>query len=140
MTNRSMDEIVKRQNPATLPETASVQEACRIMRDRKIGAILVTGQDGRLAGIVTGRDMVGRVLANALDPKTTQLGAVMTANPDTLGPNAHAIDALRLMRDGGYRHVPILDGGVIVGIVSLFDFEGLERARLDTETGLWEVM
>ena len=140
MTNRSMDEIVKRQNPATLPETASVQEACRIMRDRKIGAILVTGKDGRLVGVVTGRDMVGRVLADALDPTATSLGAVMTANPDTLGPNAHAIDALRMMRDGGYRHVPILDGTAIAGIVSLGDFEGLERARLDTETGLWEVM
>ena len=129
MTNRNMAEIVKRQNPATLPMTATVQEACRIMRDRRIGAILVTG-----------RDIVGRVAAEARDPATTELGAVMTASPDTVGPKAHAIDALRMMRDGGYRHVPILDGTTIVGIVSHGDFEGLERARLDTETGLWEVL
>ena len=140
MANRSMTEIVRRQNPATLPVTATVQEACRIMRDRRIGAILVIGPDGRLAGLVTGRDMVGRVLAQALDPANTQLAGVMTASPDTLGPRAHAIDALRMMRDGGYRHVPILDGEAIVGIVSLGDFHGLERARLDTETGLWEAM
>ena len=140
MTNRNMAEIVKRQNPATLPVTATVLEACRIMRDRRIGAILVTGADGRLAGLVTGRDIVGRVAAEARDPATTELGAVMTARPDTVGPKAHAIDALRMMRDGGYRHVPILDGTTIVGIVSHGDFEGLERARLDTETGLWEVL
>ena len=55
MTNRRMDEIVRRQNPATLPSTASVQEACRIMRDRKIGAILVTmglSPDFRVSWIV----------------------------------------------------------------------------------------
>ena len=140
MTNRSMDEIVRRQNPTTLPLTATVQEACRLMRDKRIGAIRVTGADGLLAGLVTGRDVVGRVAAEAKDPATTPLSAVMTPNPDTLNTAAHAIDALRMMRDGGYRHMPILDGTKIAGIVSLGDFEGLERARLDTETGLWEVM
>ena len=135
MTNRSLAEIVKRQKPAMLSITASVQEACRVMRDRRIGAILVTAGDGTLAGVFTGRDAVGRVVAEALDPATTNLGAVMTAQPDTMGSQAHAIDALRIMQDGGYRHLPILDGEKIVGIVSQGDFQGLERARLDEETG-----
>jgi predicted transcriptional regulator len=51
-----------------------------------------------------------------------------------------AIDALRMMRDGGYRHVPIVERGTIVGIVSHGDFHGLERARLDEETGFWEIL
>ena len=140
MTNRSVTEIVRRQDPATLPLTASVQVACRIMRERKIGAILVTGEDGRLVGLFTGRDAVSRVLAEALDPVATQLVSVMTPRPDTLSHPARAIDALRMMQDGGYRHMPIVDGARIVGIVSYADFSGLERARLDEETGFWEIM
>jgi CBS domain-containing protein len=140
MANRSVTEIVRRQDPATLPHTATVQAACRIMRERKIGAILVTGDDGSLAGLFTGRDAVGRVLAEALDPAATQLASVMTPGPDTLSHPARAIDALRMMQDGGYRHMPIVDGARIVGIVSYADFSGLERARLDAETGFWEIM
>ncbi|MDR3534049.1 MAG: CBS domain-containing protein [Rhodopila sp.] len=140
MTNRKLGEIIKRQNPVTLPATATVQEACRLMRDKRVGAILVTESDGRLAGLFTGRDAVGRVVAEALDAATTTLGAVMTVQPDTLKPHAHAIDALRMMSDGGYRHLPILDGNKIVGIVSHGDFTGLERARLDEETGFWEIL
>jgi len=123
-----------------LPTAATVQEACRLMRDRRVGAILVTEGDGQLAGLFTGRDAVCRVAAEAVDPTTTPLGAVMTVKPDTIGPKAHAIDALRMMQDGGYLHMPIVDGRRIVGIVSNGDFSGLERARLDEETGFWEVL
>ena len=140
MTNRRLGEIVKRQNPKTLPVTATVQEACRLMRDHRIGAILVVEQDGRLAGLFTGRDAVSRVVAEGRDPTLTLISSVMTQGVDTLKPHAHAIDALRMMQDGGYRHMPILDGKKIVGIVSHGDFTGLERARLDEETGFWEIM
>lgn len=140
MSNRKLGEIIRRQNPVTLPVSATVQEACRWMRDRRVGAILVTEADGGLAGVFTGRDAVGRVAAEALDPATIMLGTVMTVRPDTLKPNARAIDALRMMQDGGYRHLPILDGMKIVGIVSYGDFTGLERARLDEETGFWEIL
>lgn len=140
MPNRKLNEIIRRQDPASLPVTATVQQACRMMRERRIGAILVTDLNGRLAGLFTGRDAVGRVVAEALDPATTTLAPVMTGQPDTLKPDARAIDALRMMQDGGYRHLPILDGHTIVGIVSHGDFSGLEQARLDEETGFWEIM
>ena len=68
----------------------------------------------------------------------TKLAAVMTRDPDTMPPGKTAIDALRLMEDGRYRHVPIVDDGKVVGIVSRFDFSGIELDRLDEETGLWE--
>jgi CBS domain-containing protein len=140
MPNRQLNEIIRRQNPASLPVTATVQQACQTMRDRRIGAILVTDLNGRLAGVFTGRDAVGRVVAEALDPAATTLASVMTGQPDTLKPDARAIDALRMMQDGGYRHLPIVDGHKIVGIVSHGDFSGLERARLDEETGFWEIL
>jgi CBS domain-containing protein len=140
MQHRSMTEIVRRQNPATLPESATVREACRVMRDRRVGSVLVTAPDGSLAGLLSGRDVVSRVVAEGRDPARTRLADVMTPKPDRLGPHHRAIDALRMMQDGGYRHVPVVDGERIVGIVSFADFSGLERARLDEETGYWEIL
>jgi len=140
MASTILNEVIRRQNPVTLPVTATVQEACRAMRDRRIGAILVIESDGRLVGLFTGRDVVGRVVAESLDPATTTLGEVMTVEPDTLRPQAQAIEALRMMRDGGYRHLPIVEGRKIAGIVSWGDFTRLEQARLDDASGFKEIL
>ena len=138
LSNREIAEIVRDQNPLILPPESSVQEACRSMRDRRVGAVLVTKPDRQLVGIFTGRDAVSRVLAEGRDSATTRLSEVMTPKPDTMPPGKHAIDALRLMQDGGFRHLPIVEGHMVVGILSRGDFRGLEQARLDEETGLWE--
>ena len=140
MTNRKLAEIVRRQNPVTLPSNATVQEACRLMHKHHIGAMLVTEDGGSLVGVFTGRDAVGRVVAEARDPTTTTLRDVMTPRPDTIAPHALAVHALRAMHDGGYRHLPVVEGGRIIGIVSHGDFAGLEHARLDEETGYWEIL
>jgi CBS domain-containing protein len=139
MTNRRMDEIVRNQHPVTMPATATVREACVKMHERKIGAVLVTNAKGALTGIFTGRDLV-RVIAAGKPAEATKLSAVMTKDPHTMPPGRTAIEALRLMHDGGFRHVPVVDEGRIVGIVSRGDFRGLEHDRLDIETGYWETM
>jgi CBS domain-containing protein len=108
------------------------------MRDRRVGAVLVTEGDHCLVGIFTGRDAVHRVLAEGKSAAHTTLGEVMTREPDTMPSGKMAIEALRLMKDGRYRHLPIVDDGRVVGIVSRFDFSGIELDRLDEETGLWE--
>ena len=64
----------------------------------------------------------------------------MTSEPHHLPPRHTAIDALRLMRDGGFRHVPVVHEGLVIGVVSRGDFRGLEQDRLDVETGIWEGM
>ncbi len=135
---RTVSDIVRTQDPVTLPPSAKVREACQYMRDRRVGAVLVTEGDQRLLGIFTGRDAVHRVLADGKSAARTKLAEVMTRDPDTMPPGKTAIEALRLMEDGRYRHVPIVDGGKVVGIVSRFDFSGVELDRLDEETGLWE--
>jgi CBS domain-containing protein len=135
---RTMSDIVRNRDPAKLPASATVRDACQYMRDRRIGAVLVTEGDHRLLGIFTGRDAVYRVLAEGKSATRTKLAEVMTRDPDTIPPGKTAIEALRLMEDGRYRHVPIVDGGKVVGIVSRFDFSGIELDRLDEETGLWE--
>jgi CBS domain-containing protein len=137
--NREMAEIIRNQQPLTLPPSATVQEACSHMHERRIGAVLVTDGNNQLVGIFTGRDAV-RVLAEGKQPHKTPLQQVMTGNPECLPPRHTAIHALRLMRDGGFRHVPIVEEGVVIGIVSRGDFRGLEQDRLDEETGIWERM
>ena len=131
---RKMSDIVRNRDPVTLSSSATVRDACQCMRDRRIGAVLVTEGDHRLLGIFTGRDAVHRVLAEGKSASRTKLAEVMTA----MRPGKTAIEALRLMEDGRYRHVPIVAGGKVVGIVSRFDFSGIELDRLDEETGLWE--
>jgi CBS domain-containing protein len=138
MTERHLLDIVHDQRPLTLPATATVKDACRSMRERRVGAVLVTEGQQRLVGIFTGRDAVSRVLAEGKNAASTPLAEVMTAKPTTIDPGSKAIDALRLMQDCGFRHLPVTKAGHVVGIVSRGDFRGREQARLDEETGLWE--
>jgi CBS domain-containing protein len=83
---------------------------------------------------------VCRVLAQRRDPSTTRLAEVMTPNPTTMSPDQTAIDALRLMSDGGFRHVPLMKNGQTLGVVSRGDFNGLEQNLDDEERDLWEHM
>jgi CBS domain-containing protein len=122
----------------TLQGSATVKEACRQMRERRVGAILVTDAPRHLVGIFTGRDAVYRILAEGRDPSTTTLAEVMTQKPHTMSPRKSAIDALRQMHDGGYRHIPVVDDGTLVGVVSRNDFGGLEKARIEDEVDVWE--
>ena len=121
-----------------LPPTATVLDAARRMRERNVGAVLVTEEDRRLVGIFTGRDAVGRILAEGRSAADTVLAEVMTHNPECLTSGHSALDALRLMQDARCRHLPIIKDGCVIGIVSRGDFRGLEQDRLDEETGLWE--
>jgi CBS domain-containing protein len=98
------------------------------MGERRIGAVKVV-EHGVLKGIVTERDLVGRLLARDRDPETTRLAEIMTADPETLAPGDSALDALEKMRLGRYRHLPVLDGGEVVGMVSIRDlFEAVRRS------------
>jgi CBS domain-containing protein len=135
---RKLSEIVENQEPLLLPLDTSVQEACRQMRDRRVGAVMVADDERRLVGIFTGRDAVHRVLAAGKSPAGTMLAEVMTPDPHTMPPERLAIEALRHMADARFRHMPVVEDGKILGIVSRSDFSGLELDRLDEETGLWE--
>ena len=135
---RHLFQIIENQNPVMLRPNATVKHACGRMRDRRVGAVLVTDDAARLLGIFTARDAVWRVLAEARDPAVTTLDEVMTRNPRTLSPDKRAIDALRLMQEGGHRHLPVVEKGKVVGVISNVDFRGLEQDRLDEEIGLWD--
>ena len=96
---------------------ASVWDAARLMMNARAGAVLVVS-GGRLVGIFTERDAVYRVMAAERDPRTTRLAEVMTPEPKTLAPEASFGHALLLMHENGFRHVPVVEAGRLVGVVS----------------------
>jgi CBS domain-containing protein len=137
MTNRNLAFIVKDQNPLTMTADHTVQQACKRMAQRHVGAVLVTDKKHNLTGIFTGRDAV-RALAEGKNAGETTLAAAMTRDPHTISPEQTAIDALRVMNDGGFRHLPVVADRKIAGIVSRGDFKGLELDLFEDEVNLWE--
>lgn len=138
MTNRTISFIVKDQNPLMLRLTDTVKHACECMVERRVGAVLVVDSHRKLRGIFTGRDVV-RVMASNPSGGETVLKDVMTREPDTILAGSTAIEALRAMGDGGYRHLPVLDAdGKVLGVVSRSDFKGLELDKFEDEVSLWE--
>ena len=120
MPIRSLRTIVAKQRPITAAKTASVLDAARLMKEHNVGALLVL--DGtRLAGIFTERDGLFRVLAAGRDPATTRLGDVMTPQPQTIHPDEPFLQALRLMHQGRFRHLPVVEFDRPLGMVSVRD-------------------
>jgi CBS domain-containing protein len=131
-----MSDLIRRK-PVTLPPAATVQQACQAMHEHHVGAVLVVDDEQHLLGIFTGRDLV-RLLAEGRNPAHAHLSAVMTKDPRCLAPGQKAEDALAVMHDGGFRHVPVVENGLVVGVVSRGDLARLEGARMNQENGFWE--
>ncbi len=129
MQRRIVPDLVSNQSLASLPPSATVRDAARIMAERHIGAVLVA-VDGRLQGIFTERDLLARVVAAGLDPDDTVLGGVMTPDPDTVAPGDTALVALRRMTECGYRHLPVVSGGQMIGMVSIRDLYAAANSEL----------
>jgi CBS domain-containing protein len=95
-----------------------VVEALRQMRDNRVRAVLVI-DDGALTGIVTLGDCAIKVLLPGHDAKQTRVDQVMTVNPTTVKPDDPVEGCMAMMAERGYRHLPVLDGGKVVGVISI---------------------
>jgi CBS domain-containing protein len=98
--------------------SVSIMEVAQRMVDRNVGAVLVLN-DGRLAGILTERDVLRAVARGLRD--TTRVGDCMTANPETIAPDDTTEHAAVLMLHGGFRHLPVVEGDDLVGVISIRD-------------------
>ena len=121
----AVEEIMTRDVLAVEPATPLV-EAARRMHDRRVGAVVVT-EGGRLVGIVSERDVLRAVATGRLDAPVRDL---MTRAPETVGPDETAGHAGVLMIHGGFRHLPVVDGDDVVGMLSIRD---LVRVSVDDE-------
>ena len=125
MYSMRVKSVMERKKLLIAPPETTVAKAAKLMAKKNVGAVMVV-VDKRLAGIFTERDAVFRVIAAGLDPGTTTIGEVMTPDPVTVDPKEIFGRALLAMHDGGFRHVPVVENGEPIGIVS-------SRSALDPE-------
>lgn len=133
MRRKIVPDIIAANQPfITVSPDMTVRAAAELMTLRKVGALLVA-VDGRLVGILSERDVVGRVVAKSLDVDTLRVGQVMTPDPVCVRPDDQAVTALDLMQRKGFRHLPVLDGTTICGILSIRDLYHAVHASLEEE-------
>ncbi len=119
---RTVFQSMPQRHVVSLAPDASVWEAACVMTKANCGSVLIINTSGVMLGILTERDLMTRVLAKALNPQTTRVSDVMTADPHCVGPNTRVSDAVLIMIERGFRHLPIVnDEGKILGVFSVRD-------------------
>jgi CBS domain-containing protein len=108
------------QSTHSVSPATSVAVAVALMNEHGIGAVLVV-DDSRLAGILTERDVLRRLIATGRGAATIAAQEIMTTNPETVSPRDLATEALERMTRGGFRHLPVVDHGELRGILSMRD-------------------
>lgn len=106
--------------PVTVPISATLGQAIREMIEKKVGAILVTGSEGELLGILTERDFLTKI-AGETGYEQLPVSRFMTSSPETVAPTDLLAVVLGKMDSGGYRHLPVVDAGKPVGVISVRD-------------------
>lgn len=117
---QQVQEIMARQVHSVTVET-SLLDVARMMRDKKIGDVLVNNQDGTLRGIVTDRDIVVRADATSRPLDKTKAGEICSSQLVKISPTASLDEAVKIMRDNAVRRVPVVSNGKAIGVVSLGD-------------------
>lgn len=104
----------------TVSPQTSVADAVQKMKEHNIGALLIT-EEGRLLGIFTERDILVRVMAEALDPRATPVTVVMTPDPQCVSPFITIENAMHVVTEKRFRHLPVVDDDRLVGLISIGD-------------------
>ena len=123
MTLKIIPDVVRNQSLFCLRAEDKAIEVARHMDAHEISAVMIVDEGGRLVGIVTERDITRKIVAAGVDANATSAGNIMTANPEVIAPADTPQFALDLMRSRKCRHLPIVDGGELKGIVSIRDLK-----------------
>ncbi len=122
MTERTIFQSMPHRHVISLGPQATIWEAASVMTKANCGSVLILDLSGKMLGIVTERDLMTRVLAKALNPATTLVSEVMTRNPQCVGPDLLVSDAVLIMIERGFRHLPVVSAaGKILGVFSARD-------------------
>jgi CBS domain-containing protein len=117
MFSQTVRSVMERKKFVTAPPKTTVRKAAELMARKNVGAILITERK-QLLGIFTERDALFSVIAKGRDPQTTQLAAVMTKNPKTIEASKSFGYALLVMHENSFRHLPVVENGELVGLIS----------------------
>jgi CBS domain-containing protein len=128
----TLRDLVQGRKVYSVEATRTVLEAARYMMEHNIGAVSVL-RNGELAGILSERDIMNRVVAVGRTPGTTAISEVMTANPRAVPADESIEECLFIMREFGFRHLPIVDGKDLKGLVSLRDLLMHHAAELERQ-------
>jgi CBS domain-containing protein len=129
----TLRELIKDRRLYSVESTRSVLEAARYMMEHNVGAVPVL-RDGDLAGILSERDIMNRVVAVGRTPGTTAVAEVMTPNPRAVAADESIEECLFIMREFGFRHLPIVEGKELKGLVSLRDVLMHQAAEIERQT------
>ena len=122
MTERTVFQSITQRHPITVQSHANVWEAAWVMTQANCGSVLIVDTSGALQGILTERDLMTRVVAKAADPKVTSVTDVMTRNPQCVPPEMKVAEAVVIMIERGFRHLPIMSPAKkIMGVFSVRD-------------------
>ncbi|MGJ7535215.1 MULTISPECIES: CBS domain-containing protein [unclassified Variovorax] len=121
MTERTVFQSISRKHVISLGPQANVRDAACVMTRANCGSVLIMDLPDTLLGILTERDLMTRVLAKGLDPDRTAVRDVMTPNPICVPPETLVSDAVVLMLERGFRHLPLAAGAKILGVFSVRD-------------------
>ena len=122
MPERTVFQSIPQKHVLSLGPLATVREAACAMTRANCGSVLIMEPPDRLLGILTERDLMNRVLARSLDPERTRVREVMTPNPRCIAPETPVSDAVLIMLERGFRHLPIVaEGHKILGVFSIRD-------------------
>jgi CBS domain-containing protein len=102
-------------------ENETLADAARKMRDLDVGALPICGEDNRLKGMITDRDIVVRCIAEGGDPTSTKVSELAEGKPVTIGADDSVEEALHTMTQHGVRRLPVIDGHDLIGMVSQAD-------------------
>lgn len=130
---KTLRDLIKDRRLYSVESNRSVLEAARYMMEHNIGALPVM-RDGVLAGILSERDIMNRVVAVGRTPGTTAVSEVMTANPRAVPADESIEECLFIMREFGFRHLPIVEGKELRGLVSLRDVLMHQAAEIEAQT------
>ena len=134
-------EIKDLMNPSvvTIEPTASAALAARLLSRHNVGSLPVCGEDRRLRGMVTDRDIVLRCVAAEEDPAQTPVRDIMSRGCATVSPGADCREATRLMSAHQVRRLPVVEEGKLVGVISLSDLARSGRFDLEAAQALCEI-
>lgn len=116
----TINDIIKDRRVYSIAADSTVLEAARFMMEHSIGALPVL-RDGELVGIISERDVMNRVVAAGRLPGHTQVAEVMTANPRSVSPDESVDECMFLMKEFGFRHLPVCYDKQLKGLISLRD-------------------